>query len=132
MVTTCGIFGSLCSCSDQQFGSVKQKELAAAATTGPKGWPLLGSIGHLCGKDRNSFLSRMVEKYGAIFTLSLGSRKVVVVNSHDIMRKILLDGHVLSERAPIESLDSYFQGRGKSYLYTKCQLVNNHIMLIRK
>ena len=99
---------------------------------GPKGWPLLGSIGHLCGKDRNSFLSRMVEKYGAIFTLSLGSRKVVVVNSHDIMRKILLDGHVLSERAPIESLDSYFQGRGKSYLYTKCQLVNNHIMLIRK
>ncbi|XP_071798116.1 cytochrome P450 2U1-like [Asterias amurensis] len=79
---------------------------------GPKGWPLLGSISHLCGKDRNSFLSRMVEKYGAIFTLSLGSRKVVVVNSHDIMRKILLDGHVLSERAPIESLDSYFQGRG--------------------
>ncbi|XP_022098029.1 cytochrome P450 2U1-like [Acanthaster planci] len=80
---------------------------------GPKGWPVIGSLMHLTGKGRDGFLFSLVRKYGAVYSLRLGSQLVVVVNRyHDEMRTLLLDGHVLSERAPIESLDSYFKGRG--------------------
>ncbi|XP_038050791.1 cytochrome P450 2U1-like [Patiria miniata] len=80
---------------------------------GPKGWPILGSLVHLSGVGRDEFLFGLVRQYGGVFSLRLGSQLVVVVNSfRDVMRPLLLDGHVLSERAPIESLDCYFQGRG--------------------
>ncbi|XP_071505781.1 cytochrome P450 2C16-like [Diadema antillarum] len=80
---------------------------------GPPGWPLLGNIpGMILAGSGSKYLAGLVEKYGTAFTMYMGSRPVLVLNTYPVMKDALLDGHLLSNRGSLPALDDYFKGRG--------------------
>ncbi|XP_063967188.1 cytochrome P450 2C16-like [Lytechinus pictus] len=80
---------------------------------GPRRWPLLGNIpGMMMAGDSSKYMSDLVSQYGPVFTLYMGPRPVVVLNKYHSMKKVLLDGHLLSDRGSLPALEDYFKGRG--------------------
>ena len=57
---------------------------------GPWGVPVLGYLPFL-GRKMNIAFTNLAKKYGDVFQLSMGSRKVIVINGQKAIRKALLD-----------------------------------------
>ncbi|OWM80796.1 hypothetical protein CDL15_Pgr006826 [Punica granatum] len=74
-------------------GDDSKKQLAGGTKTVPDAggsWPLLGHL-HLLGGPLppHLVLAQMADKYGPIFTISLGLRRVVVVNTWELAKDCL-------------------------------------------
>lgn len=70
---------------------------------GPFALPIVGNIS-LLGSQPNLNLTHLADLYGEIYTLCLGSRKVVVLNSVKIAREVLVkNARHFSDRPPLQS-----------------------------
>ena len=83
---------------------------------GPFGLPLVGSLLQL-GDSPHLALSKMAKAYGSVFSIRLGWRKVVVLNSQDVVKEALSKraGH-FSGRPPFHSF-KISSNQGKSIAF---------------
>ena len=82
---------------------------------GPPGLPLLGNL--LCaGKD--GWFDDQVEKYGDMFTYKIGPVCIIYLHGK-ALREALNNSNVISDRAPIPTMNEYFKGNGElsNYLF---------------
>ncbi|NWS13267.1 CP2H1 protein, partial [Pachyramphus minor] len=64
----------------------------------------------------SSFL-KLSEKYGPVFTVHLGPRKVVVLYGYDVVKEALVDqGDDFSGRGILPLIEKLFQGTGMSFV----------------
>ena len=56
---------------------------------GPPAFPVIGSLPFLIGDGRKVF-SKMAAKYGDVFTIYVGSRRMIVLNKYDVIKEALL------------------------------------------
>ena len=83
---------------------------------GPFGLPIVGSLFHL-GDSPHLALSKMAKVYGNVFSIRLGCRNVIVLNSQDVIKEALSKkaGH-FSSRPPFHSFQiSSRQGRSIAF-----------------
>ena len=57
---------------------------------GPWGLPIVGYLPFL-GRKMNVSINRLAKRYGGVFQMQLGSRKVVVISGQKLIRKALLE-----------------------------------------
>uniref|UniRef100_A0A8C4QAS3 Cytochrome P450 1A n=1 Tax=Eptatretus burgeri TaxID=7764 RepID=A0A8C4QAS3_EPTBU len=82
---------------------------------GPYPWPIVGNIFQL-GREPHRVLSEMVNKYGHVFSLKIGSRPVVVLNSLSIIKKALvIQGEDFAERPNLKSLQLISKGQSIAF-----------------
>jgi len=91
---------------------------------GPPAFPLVGSLPFL-GKDIREPLRKMSAKYGDVFTIYLGYRRVVILNGYDVIREAFAKhGHRFSGRPLIYMITGVMDGYGKDqYRSRVCQLM---------
>nr|XP_003228717.1 PREDICTED: cytochrome P450 2G1-like isoform X1 [Anolis carolinensis] len=80
---------------------------------GPTPLPFLGNLLHV--KTTNAFQSFLAlrDKYGPVFTVYLGPRRVVVLCGHDAVKEALVDqAEEFSGRGELASIDRNFNGFG--------------------
>uniref|UniRef100_A0A8C5NUB6 Cytochrome P450 2E1 n=1 Tax=Jaculus jaculus TaxID=51337 RepID=A0A8C5NUB6_JACJA len=58
---------------------------------GPFPLPILGNVFQLDLKDVPKSFTRLADRYGPVFTLHLGSRRIVVVHGYKAVREVLLN-----------------------------------------
>ncbi|XP_030402520.1 cytochrome P450 2F5-like [Gopherus evgoodei] len=58
---------------------------------GPRPLPLLGNLLQLDTKDMVKSLLKLSERYGPVYTLHLGSRRVVVLCGYQVVKEALVD-----------------------------------------
>lgn len=83
---------------------------------GPFGLPLVGSLLHL-GDSPHLALSKMAKVYGSVFSIRLGWRKAIVLNSQEVVKEALSKkaGH-FSGRPPFHNFQISSNG-GKSIAF---------------
>lgn len=83
---------------------------------GPFGLPIVGSLLHL-GDSPHLALSKMAKVYGNVFSIRLGCRNVIVLNSQDVIKEALSKkaGH-FSSRPPFHSFQINSRG-GRSIAF---------------
>ncbi|XP_014679740.1 PREDICTED: cytochrome P450 1A1-like [Priapulus caudatus] len=70
---------------------------------GPSGWPVVGSMFQL-GNRPEIFLTKMSERYGDIFSLNLGQKRAVVVNTCETWAEAIIEkGHIFADRPDLLS-----------------------------
>ncbi|KAK1407508.1 hypothetical protein QVD17_39124 [Tagetes erecta] len=70
------------------FGYVKPKRNVVPEATGS--WPIIGHLHLLAGSQvPHQLLGSMADKFGSIFIIKLGVRRVLVVNSYEMARECL-------------------------------------------
>ncbi|KAL7980691.1 hypothetical protein Chor_001845 [Crotalus horridus] len=83
---------------------------------GPTPLPL---IGNLLWVDRNNLpnsLIKLSEKFGEVFTIQLGPRRIVVLCSFEAIKEALVDqGNEFRDRGQQASFDWIFQGHGVAF-----------------
>ncbi|XP_036590328.1 cytochrome P450 2C23-like [Trichosurus vulpecula] len=80
---------------------------------GPTPLPLIGNILQLDFKNIPASLSQMAEKYGPIYTIYIGTERVVVLHGYSIVKEALIDqGDAFSDRGIIPVVEDTFKGRG--------------------
>ncbi|XP_043844520.1 cytochrome P450 2C23-like [Dromiciops gliroides] len=80
---------------------------------GPTPLPLIGNILQLDTKNINASFSKLAEKYGPVYTLYMGTQRVVVLYGYNIMKEALIDhGDVFLERGDIPIFDDLLKGEG--------------------
>ena len=56
---------------------------------GPPSFPVIGSLPFLVGHPRKVF-SKLADKYGDVFTVYVGSARMIVLNKYDVIKEALL------------------------------------------
>ncbi|XP_030577514.1 cytochrome P450 2K1-like [Archocentrus centrarchus] len=80
---------------------------------GPRPLPLLGNLLQLDLKRPYNTLLEFSKKYGSVFTIYLGPKKVVVLAGYKTVKEALVDyDDVFGERVPLQILDDISQGHG--------------------
>ncbi|KFM60504.1 Cytochrome P450 18a1, partial [Stegodyphus mimosarum] len=77
---------------------------------GPMGLPILGYLPFL-GKDYHLTLTNLGKKFGSVYQIYLGAKRVVVINDHNLIRHAFKQP-VFSGR-PDTELTKILQGYGK-------------------
>ena len=86
---------------------------------GPYGFPLIGSIFQL-GTSPHLAFWKMSRAYGGIFSIRLGCRNVIVLNSHDLVKEAFsVKACYFSGRPPLHSFQISNNG-GKSIAFGDC------------
>ncbi|XP_014677133.1 PREDICTED: cytochrome P450 2U1-like [Priapulus caudatus] len=85
---------------------------------GPSGWPVVGSMFEL-GNRPVIFFNKMSERYGNIFSLNMGQKRVVVVNSYETWAEAIVEkGHIFADRPDLASFklqEAGDQSRGVAF-----------------
>ena len=69
---------------------------------GPPCLPLLGSLPFLGSSDLREPLRKLSGQYGDLFTVYLGQKRVVVLNSYDTIKEALMThGQAFGDRPPV-------------------------------
>ena len=90
---------------------------------GPLTLPLIGSLPFL-GLDIREPLRKMAAKYGDVYTIYLGSRRVVVLNGYDVIKEAFVkNGNVFSGRAPVFFVTLVTEGYGKACTQSRAYLL---------
>ncbi|CAI5684566.1 unnamed protein product [Oreochromis niloticus] len=76
---------------------------------GPRPLPLLGNLLHLDLKRPYYTLLELSRKYGSVFTLYLGPKKVVILAGYKTVKEV---DEVFGDRISLKVLDDYSQGHG--------------------
>ncbi|XP_062818372.1 cytochrome P450 2G1-like isoform X2 [Anolis carolinensis] len=80
---------------------------------GPMPLPFFGNLLQLNPKDTLKSLLTLRDKYGPVYTLYLGPRRVVVLCGHDVLKEALVDcGEQFSGRGEMATLDQTCRGFG--------------------
>ncbi|XP_074088624.1 cytochrome P450 2C44-like isoform X2 [Macrotis lagotis] len=80
---------------------------------GPIPLPFIGNILQLDFKNMAASLSLLAEKYGPIFTIYLGTQRVVVLYGYNIVKEALIDqGEAFMERGDIPIFKDFARGQG--------------------
>ncbi|KAK2156658.1 hypothetical protein LSH36_208g04093 [Paralvinella palmiformis] len=74
---------------------------------GPPALPLIGSLPFLGSSDIREPLRKLANKYGDVFTIYLGTRRVIVLNGYDV----IYDAFVKNGQV--------FSGRGNSFIFAE-------------
>ncbi|XP_035712295.1 cytochrome P450 2C13, male-specific-like isoform X2 [Folsomia candida] len=77
---------------------------------GPKPWPIIGNLFHLATVSDNTTLSLgiLAEKYGEIYSLRIGFRKMVILTSKEAMETIFINEAALARDTSGPSGDRVF------------------------
>ncbi|XP_065276796.1 cytochrome P450 2G1-like [Emys orbicularis] len=91
----------------------KRQRESSKFPPGPTPLPLLGNALQLSGGDLFTSLMALREKYGPVFSVHLGPRRVVVLCGHEAVKEALV-GHAeeFSGRGGMPTLDRIFHGYG--------------------
>ncbi|NXM68707.1 CP2H2 protein, partial [Serilophus lunatus] len=92
------------------WGSTSQK---GKEPPGPFPLPVVGNILQLNPKNVPESLKKLKEKYGPVFKIYLGPRKIVVLYGYDVVKEALIDqGDDFSGRGSLPLIEKLFQGTG--------------------
>ncbi|CAM5172798.1 unnamed protein product [Eretmochelys imbricata] len=91
----------------------KRQQQSRKFPPGPIPLPLLGNVLQLSRGDLFTSLMALRDKYGPVFTVLLGPRRVVVLCGHKAVKEALVDhAEEFSGRGGMPSLDRIFHGYG--------------------
>uniref|UniRef100_A0A669QCC2 unspecific monooxygenase n=1 Tax=Phasianus colchicus TaxID=9054 RepID=A0A669QCC2_PHACC len=80
---------------------------------GPTPIPIIGNIFQLNPWDLMESFKEFSKKYGPIFTIHLGPKKVVVLYGYDVVKEALIDnGEAFSGRGNLPLFEKVFKGKG--------------------
>ncbi|XP_036590329.1 cytochrome P450 2C23-like [Trichosurus vulpecula] len=80
---------------------------------GPTPLPLIGNILQLNLKNMAASFSQMAKKYGPIYTVYIGTQRVVVLHGYDILKEALIDqGDAFVDRPILPVTDEVIKGKG--------------------
>ncbi|XP_045592688.1 cytochrome P450 2U1 [Procambarus clarkii] len=80
---------------------------------GPKGLPLVGNLFDLLWEDSITFFSRLAEEHGPLYSVQLGLRRVVVINSsHWLTQAFVRQGDMFNHRPRGTVLSFIMGGKG--------------------
>jgi cytochrome P450 family 307 subfamily A len=67
------------------------KKLEGSRPPGPKPWPVIGSL-HLLAQYKSPFeaLTNLSKVYGEIYSITLGTKPCVVVNTFPLIKEVLI------------------------------------------
>ncbi|XP_031607454.2 cytochrome P450 2K4-like isoform X3 [Oreochromis aureus] len=79
----------------------------------PRAVPLVGNLLQLDLKRLDNSLMELSRKYGSVFTVYLGPKKVVILAGYKTVKEALVDyDEVFGDRISLKVLDDYSQGHG--------------------
>ncbi|XP_061692922.1 cytochrome P450 1B1 [Syngnathoides biaculeatus] len=87
---------------------------SAGCPPGPFAWPVIGNAAQL-GKAPHLYFMRMAEKYGNIFQIKLGWRRVVVLNGDAIKQALIKQGPEFAGRPDFTSFQLISNGDGLAF-----------------
>ncbi|XP_053908949.1 cytochrome P450 2G1-like [Cuculus canorus] len=80
---------------------------------GPRPLPLVGNLLHISPWRTLRALLQLSRTYGPVFTIYLGTRPVVVLCGHDVLREALVDNaEAFAGRGRMPTVESTFHGHG--------------------
>ena len=83
---------------------------------GPPSFPVIGSLPFLVGDGRKVF-SKMAAKYGDVFTVYVGSTRMIVLNKYDVIKEALLKTpRIFDVRS--DMFKDITNGKGKTVVYS--------------
>ncbi|XP_067317342.1 cytochrome P450 2G1-like [Anolis sagrei] len=98
---------------------------------GPMPLPFFGNLLQLNPKDLPKSFIALKDKYGPIFTLYLGPRRVVVLCGHEALKEALVDhADQFCGRGEVAILDQTFKGSGMSFSNGKSWKKLRHFTLV--
>ncbi|XP_051935314.1 cytochrome P450 1B1 [Hippocampus zosterae] len=84
---------------------------------GPFPWPIIGNAAQI-GKAPHLYFARLVEKYGNVYQIQLGSRSVVVLNGESIKQALIKQGSEFAGRPDFTSFQYVSNGDGLAFATT--------------
>ncbi|MBZ3884618.1 Cytochrome P450 2F1 [Sciurus carolinensis] len=83
---------------------------------GPRPLPLLGNLLQLRSRDLLTSLTKLSKKYGAVYTVYLGPRRVVVLSGYQAVKEALVDqGEEFSGRGEYPVFFNFTKGNGIAF-----------------
>ncbi|XP_057780854.1 cytochrome P450 71A1-like [Salvia miltiorrhiza] len=67
---------------------------------GPPRLPLIGNLHHFDGRSPHTYLGRLSKQYGAVMSLQLGLRRLVVISSAEAVKEIMTSHDVVFSSRP--------------------------------
>ncbi|XP_069129127.1 cytochrome P450 2B2-like [Argopecten irradians] len=92
---------------------------------GPPGYPVVGNFPLFLSSDRSKLFNQLRRKYGDVFSLQLGSRRMVVINGYEALKEAFVkQADVFSER-PIPDYVSMKTSKGKGLIRSSGEFWKN-------
>ncbi|XP_026267374.2 cytochrome P450 2F5 [Urocitellus parryii] len=83
---------------------------------GPRPLPLLGNLLQLRSQDLLTSLTKLSKKYGSVYTVYLGPRRVVVLSGYEAVKEALVDqGEEFSGRGEYPVFFNFTKGNGIAF-----------------
>ncbi|XP_068136123.1 cytochrome P450 2K6-like [Hyperolius riggenbachi] len=83
---------------------------------GPKGLPVIGNLHMINLRRPNQTLMKFAKQYGSVFSIRMGTVKIVVLSGYETVRSALIDhAEEFSERPYVPVFEDVFQGYGISF-----------------
>ncbi|XP_075043085.1 cytochrome P450 2G1-like [Mixophyes fleayi] len=101
---------------------------------GPTPLPIIGNLLQLKSGKMLESLQEMRERYGDVYTLYLGPRRVIVICGYDAVKEALVDhGEIFGIRGLLPNVELYYRGHGVVFSNGECwkQLRRFSIMTLR-
>ncbi|XP_036592423.1 cytochrome P450 2C23-like [Trichosurus vulpecula] len=86
------------------FHLVWSKGYQARLPPGPTPLPILGNMLQLDSKNILTFLDKLAEKYGPVYTIYVGSQRIIMLHGYAVLKEALIDqgdGFVHRKTPPI-------------------------------
>ncbi|ERE87952.1 cytochrome P450 2C39-like protein [Cricetulus griseus] len=81
---------------------------------GPKPWPVIGNLHILNLKRPYQTMLELSKKYGSIYSIHMGPRKVVVLSGYETVKDALVKyGNQFEERSRVPIFERLFNGKGR-------------------
>ncbi|XP_068765511.1 cytochrome P450 2G1-like [Struthio camelus] len=91
----------------------KKKGSLGQLPPGPTPLPLLGNLLQVSSSQTMKSLEKLRERYGPVFTVYFGTKPVVMLCGHEVVKEALVDqAEAFSGRAQMATLDRTFQSHG--------------------
>ncbi|XP_042121881.2 cytochrome P450 2K6-like [Peromyscus maniculatus bairdii] len=96
----------------------KAKSSKLQSPPGPKPWPVIGNIHILNLKRPYQTMLELSKKYGPIYSIHMGPRKVVVLSGYDTVKDALVNyGNQFGERSRVPIFERLFDGKGIAFAH---------------
>ncbi|XP_060114370.1 cytochrome P450 2G1-like [Heteronotia binoei] len=83
---------------------------------GPAPLPILGNLLELRAYNILTFFKELRDRYGPVFTIHLGPRRVVVLYGYEVVKEALVDhAEAFSGRGHLATVDDFVQGLGIAF-----------------
>ncbi|KAG3289601.1 cytochrome P450 2K1-like [Ictidomys tridecemlineatus] len=83
---------------------------------GPKPWPVIGNLHILNLKRPYQTMQELSQKYGSIYSIQMGPKKVVVLSGYETVKEALVGyGNQFGERSQVPIFERIFNGKGIAF-----------------